>query len=258
MGIKIDMSKAFDRVDWTFLMTIMKKIGFNDHWCNKIFQCISTSTSVVLINRSPDKFFKPSRGLRKGDPLSPHLFLFCMETLSRTLIHAEELGLITGIKICKSAPSISHLLFVDDCMVFCKANMTEAQNIMDILKMFGDNSGQLINFNKSGVFFSNNTNPSLIPTISNIMGVQVLQLDDKYLGSPLFTQRRKITSFKPGVDKLKTRLSSWKNVPLNPVGREVLIKSVTSSACIYQMNLQRHQQTPKGLLLGKKHGKPNL
>ncbi|XP_026419493.1 uncharacterized protein LOC113315432 [Papaver somniferum] len=189
MGIKIDMAKAFDRVDWVFLITIMKKLGFDDLWFNKIYQCISTNTSAVLINGSPDKFFKPSRGIRQ-----------------------------------------------DDCMIFCKANKIEAQNIMQLLQTFGNTSGQLINFHKSGVFFSKNTNPELIPQISNAMGVQVLQLDDKYLGSPFFTNRSKINSFKHGVEKLKPRLTGWKHTPLNPAGREVIIKSVTSSACIYQMN----------------------
>lgn len=115
-----------------------------------------------------------------------------MEALSRTLIHVEDLGIITGIKICGGAPSINHLFFVDDWMVFCKANKVESQNLMDILNIFGETSGHLINFNKSGVFFSNNTDPNLIPIISNIMGVQVLQLDNKYVGSPLFTYRSKI------------------------------------------------------------------
>ncbi|XP_026378732.1 uncharacterized protein LOC113273187 [Papaver somniferum] len=159
--------------------------------------------------------------------------------LSRTLIHSEDLGIISGIKICKGAPSINHLLFADDCMVFCKANKIEAQNLMDILNLFGDTSGQLIDFNKSGVFFSRNTDPSLIPAISNIMGVKVLQLDDKYLGSPLFTHLSKIKSFRPRVDKMKLRLSSWKNVPLNPAGREILIKTVTPKTSIFQMNCFR-------------------
>ncbi|XP_026416522.1 uncharacterized protein LOC113311954 [Papaver somniferum] len=236
MGIKIDMEKAFDRVDWKFLHTIMTKIGFNSDWCNKITQCISTTSAAVLINGSPDIFFNPSIGLRKGDPLSPYLFLFCMEALSRTLSHAEELGIISGVKICKNAQSINHFLFADDYVVFCKANTTEAQNLKDILNIFGDTSGQLINFTKSGAFFSKDTDPALMPIICKLLGVQVLPLNDKYLGSPLFTHRSKIQSFRPGVDNMKMRLSSWKNTPLNPAGREVLIKSVTSTTSIYQMN----------------------
>ncbi|XP_026436604.1 uncharacterized protein LOC113334602 [Papaver somniferum] len=99
MEIKIDMEKAFDIVDWNFLDIIMSKMGFNTSWCQNIMQCISTTTSVVLINGSPHYFFTPSRILRQGDPLSPYLFLLCMEALSRTLIDAEDIGIITGINI---------------------------------------------------------------------------------------------------------------------------------------------------------------
>ncbi|XP_026420508.1 uncharacterized protein LOC113316567 [Papaver somniferum] len=208
-------------------------MGFNDSWCQKIMQCISTTTSVVLINGSPDSFFTPYRGLRQGDPLSHYLFLFCMEAPSRTLIHAEELGIISGIKICKGAPSINHLMFVDDHMVFCKANKIEDQNLMDILNLFRDTSGQLINFIKPGVFISRNTDPTLI-----------LQFDDIYLGSPLFTHRSKIKSFILGVDNMKLRLSSWKNAPLNPAGREVLIKTVTSTTSIYLNTISRNGEEP--------------
>ncbi|XP_026435525.1 uncharacterized protein LOC113333230 [Papaver somniferum] len=213
MRIKIDMAKVFDRVDWKFLHTIMTKIGFDSEWCNKIMQCISTTSSAVLINGSPDKLFNPSRGLRQGDTLSPCLFLFCMEALSRTLSHAKDLGIISGVQICKNALSINHLIFVDDCMVFCKANPTEAQNLKNILNIFGDTSGQLINFNKSGIFFSKDTDPALMLHICNLLGVQALPLNDKYLGSPLFTHRSKIQSFKPGVDKMK-RICQVGRIPL--------------------------------------------
>ncbi|XP_026458491.1 uncharacterized protein LOC113359006 [Papaver somniferum] len=141
--------------------------------------------------------------------------------------------------IGENAPSINHLLFVDDCMVFCKENTIEAQNLKDILNIFGDTSGQLINFSKSGVLFSKDTDPALMPIICKLLGVQILPTNDKYLGSTLFTHRSKIQSFKPGVDKMKRNLSSWKNSPLNPAGREVIIKSVTSTASIYQMNCFR-------------------
>ncbi|XP_026451892.1 uncharacterized protein LOC113352263 [Papaver somniferum] len=229
------MAKAFDKVDWNFLIAIMKRMELNSHWCGLIHQYISTTTSDVLVNGSPNKFFKPSRGLRQGDSLSPYLFVFCMEALSRTLSHAEDLGIITGIKIRKNTPPINHLLFADVCMVFCKVNKIESQNLMDIFKTFSETSGQLINFNKSGVFFRNNTDPNLSTYIRNDMRVQFLNLHDKYMGSPLFTHKSKILSFRLGVDKLKQRLISWKNSPLNPAGRHVLISSITSTTSIYQM-----------------------
>lgn len=236
MGIKIDMSKAFDRVEWSFLIQILKKIGFSKKWCNLIHECISTTTLAVLINGSPTGFFKPTRGLRQGDPISPYLFLFCMEALSRTIMNAEHLEKIKGIKITPSAPTISHLLFADDCLIFCDANVTTSQKLVQLFTDFGTASGQLINLSKSGVFFSTKTTHNIRKEVTNVLGVQAIPLNDKYLGSPLFTNKSKIKSFEPLIEKMKNRLLSWDRKDIYTAGRTVIVKNVASSLCVYQMN----------------------
>ncbi|XP_026396703.1 uncharacterized protein LOC113291381 [Papaver somniferum] len=124
VGLKIDMAKAFDRVDWSFLMEVMKQKGrTSDKRCNLIQQCISTTNLVVLVNGAPRKKFKPSRGLKQRDPLSPYLFLFYREALSRSMVHAEQLGLFHGIQICPKAPPISHLLFAEIAWSSIKMNL---------------------------------------------------------------------------------------------------------------------------------------
>ncbi|XP_026429155.1 uncharacterized protein LOC113325150 [Papaver somniferum] len=242
MGIKIDMAKAFDRVNVEFLLQVMEKMGFRSQWCNLIHQCISTTHLVVLYNGSPGKFFKPIRGLRQGDPLSHYLFLFCMEALSRYLTNAESQVLIHGTKVCSRASAINHLQFVDDCMIFCKANMVKCNNLIKIFQDFGQSSWQLIKFPKSGIFFSKHTIPSIADSISNTMKVQRINTADKYLGSPLFTNRSKIQAFKPCVDKLKFRLAGWKST-LSTAGKVTMIQTVTSTSTIYQMN---YFKIPKG------------
>ncbi|XP_026378591.1 uncharacterized protein LOC113273032 [Papaver somniferum] len=235
MGIKIDMAKAFDRVNWEFLLQVLSQMGISSHWCNLIFQCISTTSMAVLVNGSPGKLFKTSRGIRPGDPLSPYLFLFCMEALSRYLSHAETHQKIHGIQICKDAPSMNHLLFADECMIFCKANLRECNNLIQIFKEFGQSSGQLINFSKYGIFFSKNTAPDIADNISNTLKVQRINPTDKYLGSPLFTTKSKIQAFRPCIDKLKFKFARWKTT-LSTAGKMTMIQSVTSTTSIYQMN----------------------
>lgn len=114
MATKLDMSKAYDKVEWCFLEKIMLKLGFNATWVGWIKECISTVSYSVLINGEAKGYIQPSRGLRQGDPLSPYLFLLCGEGLSALLKKAEMEGRIKGIQVCRGAPSLSHLFFADD------------------------------------------------------------------------------------------------------------------------------------------------
>ena len=91
-AIKLDMHKAYDRVEWVFLKEIMLRLGFQESWVNFIMQCVSTVEYRVRFNSEETESFKPSRGLRQGDPLLPYLFLLCTEGLSALLSHAEESG----------------------------------------------------------------------------------------------------------------------------------------------------------------------
>lgn len=122
MAIKIDMSKAYNQVEWEFLEQMMGKIGFNRSWIRLIMHCISTVSYSIVLNGEVGKTFWPMRGLRQGDPLSPFLFLISSEGLSTLLRLAREEGSLRGIKACRRSPQITHLLFADDCILFGEAS----------------------------------------------------------------------------------------------------------------------------------------
>ena len=99
MLCKLDMEKAYDHVDWNFLLYILRRCGFGERWCSWIKHCISSVRFSVLINGVPSGFFGSSRGVRQGDPLSPFLFVLVIEAFSRMLGAFVSRGLISSFTV---------------------------------------------------------------------------------------------------------------------------------------------------------------
>ena len=134
MATKLDMSKAFNRVEWGFIEGIMRKLGFNEKWINLVMMCVSSVSYSVIINGDTYGNIVISRGLRQGEPLSPYLFLLCVEGLSALLHEAARNQHLSGISISKGCPKITHLFFADDSLLFCKANNEECRKLKKILE----------------------------------------------------------------------------------------------------------------------------
>ena len=132
MALKLDMSKAYDRVEWLYLQKNMEKMGFCQQWIQLVMNCISTTSYSILVNGEPKGNIRPSRGIRQGDPLSPYLSLICSEWLNRQIQKATRDDLIRGFSLCRSGPKITHLFFADDTLLFCRAKMGDLQVIQDI------------------------------------------------------------------------------------------------------------------------------
>lgn len=120
-AVKLDMKKAYDRLEWQYLEEIMKKLGFCQSFVEAVMRGVQSVSFSVLFNGGQTQDFLPSRGIRQGDPISPYLFLLAGEGLSCLLKHEASLKQLEGIKIAATAPQIHHLLFADDCLLFCKA-----------------------------------------------------------------------------------------------------------------------------------------
>ncbi|XP_026435154.1 uncharacterized protein LOC113332871 [Papaver somniferum] len=212
------MSKAFDRLEWSFIHNVFKKLGFSEDWCKMVYQCISIVSYSVLVNGSPGETFLPTRGIRQGDCRSPDIFILCMEVLSQLFLKAEEEKLIQGFKFKKNSPSIYHLFFADDSMLFVKASVTYARNILNIINVFAKASGQAINFEKSGFITSGKMHHRHIKILSKTLKMKFLSSSEKYLGTPPIY-----------------RLNSSKKTNLNVAGRTFVTKHVLSSLSVYHM-----------------------
>lgn len=153
MAIKTDMSKAYDRVEWSFIRTLLLRLGFAEKLVDLLMFCVTSVSYQVLINGEPRGKITPTRGLRQGDPLSPFLFVLCTEALISLLKGAEEEKRILGLRVARASPRISHLLFADDSLFFCKADVKQCKEILDILFCYGNASGQQLNAAKSSIIF---------------------------------------------------------------------------------------------------------
>ena len=109
--LKLDMSKAYDRVEWVSLENLMRKMGFCEQWIGLIMVCVKTVTYSILVNGELKGLTHPSKGLRQGDPIFPFLFLLCTEGLHVLIKKAVGKGDITGFRLCKQGPKPTHLFF---------------------------------------------------------------------------------------------------------------------------------------------------
>ena len=141
MFLNMDMEKAFDRMEWSFLLAILTKLGFYSTWVSWIRTCISTPSFSILLNGSPFGLISPSRGLRQGDPLSPFLFILGSKVFSRLMFKEERNGSLQGLQIARNCTSIPHLLFADDLLIFGKATVTVAATIKSCLDKYRRWSG---------------------------------------------------------------------------------------------------------------------
>jgi hypothetical protein len=195
MALKIDMSKAYDRVEWDFLEAIMTKMGFASRWVHLVMTCVRTVTYSVLIHGRPYGHIVPTRGIRQGDPLSPYFFILCAEGLSALLHRAASERWITGFPITRGGTRLSHLFFADDSLLFCKASIFEWAKIQQILHIYEMASGQKINRAKTVIFFSRNTHHDARDHILSVAGVSPIGSYERYLGLPALIGKSKKAVF---------------------------------------------------------------
>ena len=122
-ALKLDMMKAYDRLEWPYLKAIMVKLGFAPDWIHTVMSMITSVSFSVLFNGERLESFSPSRGIRQGDPISPYLFLIAAEGLPCLLKHSSQSLVLGGIKVAPTAPVVNHLLFADDSLLLFKSSV---------------------------------------------------------------------------------------------------------------------------------------
>jgi hypothetical protein len=176
---KVDLMKAYDRVDWRFLEVAMRRLGFCEKWICWIMTCVKTVRFSVRFNGKLLKSFKPSRGLRQGDPLSPYLFLLVGEGLSTLIQNQVNTGDLEELKICRRCPGITHLLFADDSLLFFKGTAEQAGKINDILRAYEKSTGQQLSPAKCCLMLGQGCTQEDGDAVASILGVESKSFDEK-------------------------------------------------------------------------------
>ncbi|KAK3210856.1 hypothetical protein Dsin_015562 [Dipteronia sinensis] len=182
MAIKLDMSKAYDRVEWLFLEGMMGKLGFSSRWTGLLMRCVSSVTYSILINGEVSGNITPTRGLRQGDPLSLFLLLICAEGLTSLIQKAQV-------------------------------------RVKTILVEYAKASGQVINVDKSAMCISYSFTARDGANLAATMGIKFVESHENYLGLPCFTGRSKGKLFANTVDLVWGKIKGWGEKLLSVAGK---------------------------------------
>lgn len=234
VAFKVDIAKAFDTLEWSFLLKVLKQFGFNDVFCNWIEVILHSANLSISINGKHYGFFKCKRGVRQGDPLSPLLFCLAEDVLSRSIGNLVDQGKLDLIKGSRNHCVPSHTLYADDIMVFCKAKAASIQALKDLFQRYAAVSGQMVNPAKSTMYAGSISN-SRISQIADQTGFNIGSLPFNYLGVPIFKGKPKARFLLPIADKIKSKLGAWKASLLSIAGRVQLVKSVIQGMLIHSI-----------------------
>lgn len=227
------MEKAYDKLNWDFLTSALNFFNFPPKWVNLLRSCVSPVKHNIIINGGLSEQITPTCGIRQGDPISPYLFILCMEVFTQIINKEVDNKNWKPFKIGQCR--LSHLFFADDVILFSKVEVNSLEAMNRDLLSFLSCSRLLVNRSKSTLWFSKNTPRNLQVVAENILRFNSSPSLGKYLGFPIGI-KNSTSDFKIVVDKIVGKIESWKSKSLSWAGKVTLIKSICTPIAAYYMH----------------------
>ncbi|KAL2246377.1 UNVERIFIED_CONTAM: hypothetical protein Sindi_2905900 [Sesamum indicum] len=231
-ALKVDIRKAYDTVEWDFMIAVMELFGFPPNFVKWIKMCVTTTSFSVGLNGKPHGFFKGARGLRQGDPLSPYLFVLVMEVLHLSFLQLIDQDELFSFHWKCDSSRVFQLGFADDLLLFCHADMDSIGVFKTGLDRFAVWSRLRLNVQKSHLIISRSAQ-GLRDEMLTALGFQEGVLPMRYLGLPLLSSRLTIADCRPLLMKIDKRIAGWEGIALSYAGRVQIIKSVLMALNLY-------------------------
>ena len=185
MAIKVDLEKAYDRMEWCFIHKVLQAYHFPQSLIRVIMSCVTSTRVCILFSGGKLEAFNPLRGLRQGDPLSPYIFILCMEYLGHLIEKKCIKGVWKPLQASRSNIGISHLFFADDLILFAKVDVDYCEIISEVLDELCAESGQKVSMEKSRIYFSPSVQPKIKSGIYSRLRIQAMTNIGNYLGFPI-------------------------------------------------------------------------
>ncbi|XP_062114427.1 uncharacterized protein LOC133825513 [Humulus lupulus] len=233
--MKVDLSKAYDSIDWNCLEDILAAFCIPAQFINWIKICLKDSDYSILINGRVQGCFTGRKGLKQGDPMSPLLFVLVMEYFTRLLIQASQHKEFRFHPRCKKLNLVS-LCFADDLVLFCKGTDRSIKIISECFKSFSSVSGLTANVEKSRVYFGG-MNAAETKEIMKDIRFSKGEFPLKYLGVPLRPTKWKAGDCAVIIEKIQLKSHHWSNRHLSFAGKTQLIQSVLMGLRAFWMSI---------------------
>jgi exonuclease III len=230
--LKLDISRAFDSISWSFLLEVLQRLGFPTVWLRWIIIALRTASTRVVVNGMPGRKFMHARGLRQGDPLSPQLFVIAMEVATMLFCRATDQGLLAPVGNCSQIQRIS--IFADDVVLFVKPTITDLVTIRELLEVFGEATGLRVNYRKTTATIIRGDGQDR-ELVADVLRCQIAEFPIKYLGLQLALKPLTKAQWQPMIDAAIRIAPAWQSGLLSKQGRLVLVQAVMTARPVHHL-----------------------